>query len=298
MGKFTVQQHEDTYPLFTLTEEATDSAVTICPERGAIAIRCRLNGQELFYFDRDTFIKPDENIRGGNPILFPICGQLTDGRYEWEGVTYKMRNHGVVRNRPWEVVSASETDAAELTVRFRSNEDTRQEFPFDFELLFTYSLRNGELHLQQTYRNLSASGMPMYAGFHPYFSTSSKKIVYGTDATRYRDYNDHTIKEINGPIDLNGVKESYILLDATRPDVTIPGPDGQGTIRITYSEQFKYIVLWQLDERPFICVEPWMALPYELNRKEELPLLEAGQTMEAQFSIGYTAVEQDRVNDN
>jgi len=288
MNPFKVEQYNDIYPLYILSEAATDSSVTICPERGAIAISCKLHGEELFYLDRATFTDVDQNIRGGNPILFPICGQLTNGRYEWEGTEYAMRNHGVARNRPWEVVSTGDTEAASITLRLRSDESTRAEFPFDFELLFTYSLRNGKLELHQSYNNLSSSAMPVYAGFHPYFNTASKAIVYDTDATRYLDCNDNIEKPIEGTIDLNDKQESFFLLDASRRDIAFPGPQEQGTIHMTYSDVFKYVVLWQVDGKPFVCVEPWMALTDELNRKQELPLIAPGELLEADFTISYT----------
>ncbi|MCQ6562461.1 aldose epimerase family protein [Paenibacillus mendelii] len=287
MKQYEVRKHDETYTLYTLTEAATDSSVTICPERGAIAISCRLNGEELFYLDEATLIDPEANIRGGNPILFPISGQLVDGRYEWDGVTYPMRNHGVARNRPWEFVSLSEEGEAALTLRLCSGEATRIEYPFDFELLFTYALKDGALQIRQSYRNLSESSMPIYAGFHPYFKISSKRIAYGTDATQILDYNDQVVKPIQGEIDMDGLQESVALLDATEPAISFPGPEGQGTVRMTYSDVFKYVVLWQVEGKPFVCVEPWMALTAELNRKEELQMIPAGQTLEAELTIHY-----------
>ncbi|GGD86510.1 hypothetical protein GCM10010911_51220 [Paenibacillus nasutitermitis] len=287
-SNYQVHVREDIYTLYTLQDSATDSSVTVCPERGGIAISCRLKGEELFFLDRDTFIDTEANIRGGNPVLFPICGQLAEGSYEWDGVTYSMRNHGVARNRAWEVVSTSTEGEASMTLRLQSGEGTRVEYPFDFELLFTYALVDGTLQIRQSYRNLSDSAMPFYAGFHPYFRTVSKNLVYGTDAARYLDYNDHVVKPVHGSIDLDGLKESVALLDAARREITFPGPEGSGLVRISYSDVFKYVVLWQVDDKPFVCVEPWMALNKELNRKDELFMLPAGDTLDAQLSIGYS----------
>jgi galactose mutarotase-like enzyme len=130
--------------------------------------------------------------------------------------------------------------------------------------------------------------MPFYAGFHPYFRTASKKLIYGTDASRYLDYNDNVVKPITGgEIDLHGLKESVALLDARSRGITLPGPDGSGRVRLSYSDAFKYVVLWQVDGKPFVCVEPWMALTGELNRQDELFMLPAGEALEARLSIGY-----------
>jgi galactose mutarotase-like enzyme len=287
-SSYEVNVEQDVYTLYTLKESVTDSSVTLCPERGGIAISCRLKGEELFYLDRESFNDPEANIRGGNPVLFPICGQLEEGVYELDGATYTMRNHGVARNRAWEVISTSEEGEAAVTLRLQSGEGTREQFPFEFELLFTYALIDGTLHIRQSYRNLSDNAMPFYAGFHPYFKTTSKELAYATDASCYLDYNDNEIKPIRGAIDLSGLKESVALLDAGKREIAFPGPDGSGRVHMSYSDVFKYVVLWQVNDKPFVCVEPWMALNAEFNRKDELFILPAGETLKAQLSIGYT----------
>ncbi|WP_028559436.1 aldose epimerase [Paenibacillus pinihumi] len=284
MSNYAVHKLENTFTIYQLTEADTRSSVSICPERGAIAIQLALGGKELFYLDQATFIDPEANIRGGNPILFPICGQLTDGQYEWEGQTYAMKNHGVARTNPWEVVSTSTDSAASLTVLLRSDAATLVSYPFEFELEFTYILQGGKLRLEQKYRNLSGKPMPVYAGFHPYFATSNKELVYETDATAYLDYNDMEVKKIGHAIDLSGKVESLTLLDARKPEIAFSIAEDT-RVKLSYSDVFKYVVLWSVEGKPFVCVEPWMAKTHELNHKEELPLIEAGTTLEAWMEI-------------
>lgn len=286
MSNHAVRSYEDTFTLYELTEESTQSRVIVCPERGGIVIGCQLNGLELFYLDKATFEHKTANIRGGNPILFPICGQLEEQAYEWNGQTYSMANHGVARNAAWDVVSTNAEGEASITIRLQSNEDTLRSYPFAFELLFTYVLQNGQLHTRQTYRNRSeAAAMPFYAGFHPYFAIDSdKKIAYEIDATRYFDYNDNVEKPFDGVIDLEGLVESVCLLDAKKSEISFPSVQG-ARVRLTYDDIFKYMVLWSVKDRPFVCVEPWMAMTGELGRKEELVMLNAGEELQANLTI-------------
>lgn len=286
MSNHEVRSYEDTFTLYELTEESTQSRVIVCPERGGIVIGCQLNGLELFYLDKATFEHKTANIRGGNPILFPICGQLEEQAYEWNGQTYSMANHGVARNAAWDVVSTNAEGEASITIRLQSNEDTLRSYPFAFELLFTYVLQNGQLHTRQTYRNRSdAAAMPFYAGFHPYFAIDSdKKIAYEIDATRYFDYNDNVEKPFDGVIDLEGLVESVCLLDAKKSEISFPSVQG-ARVRLTYDDIFKYMVLWSVKDRPFVCVEPWMAMTGELGRKEELVMLNAGEELQANLTI-------------
>ncbi|MFS0724511.1 aldose epimerase [Paenibacillus sp. 1P07SE] len=284
LSDYSVQLVQDGFPVYELQERSTSSAARICPQRGGIMTGLVLHGQSLLYLDEATFRDPDANIRGGNPILFPICGQLPDKQYEWQGVTYPMANHGVARVLPWEVVSTSQDDEASLTLRLTSNEQTLQSYPFAFELLFTYRLQGGRLRLEQQYINHSEAPMPMVAGFHPYFATSSKALVYDTDATQYLDYNDGRIKPVVGAIDLGELVESVALLDAEQRQIAFPLNE-TCTVRLSYSEVFKYIVLWSVQGKPFVCVEPWMAKNEELVVREELPMVGPGEMLEAQLTF-------------
>ncbi|MCR2804192.1 aldose epimerase family protein [Paenibacillus soyae] len=286
MKSFTVSAFEDSYTMYELSEAATSSRVLVCPERGGIVTSCTLHGTEIFYLDRATLDNPAANIRGGNPVLFPICGPVQDSVYMWNGQEYRMGQHGVARISSWEVVGNSEEGEASITLRLRANEATKQAYPFDFELLFTYALVNGELHTRQRYRNLESNEvLPFYAGFHPYFALGSgKDIPYETDATKYIDFNDNEEKPYNGRIDLEDLVESVCLLDAKRGEIAFPvSPDVR--VRLRYDDVFKYVVIWSQKDRPFVCVEPWMAMPLEMNRREELVMLEPGGELQAVLTI-------------
>lgn len=287
MSNYGVRSFQDTYTLYELTEQSTGSSVLVCPERGGIVIGCRLHGLELFYLDKSTFEHPTANIRGGNPILFPICGQLEELSYEWKGTSYRMANHGVARTSAWEVVGTGTDGEASITIRLQSNEQTLESYPFAFELIFTYALKDGQLHTRQQYRNLGDSeAMPFYAGFHPYFQIDSgKRIAYEADATRYLDYNDNEVKPFDGTVDLEGLVESVCLLDMKTSEISFPGAEG-ARVRMSYDDIFKYTVLWSVKDRPFVCVEPWMAKTGELNRQEELVMLEPGAELRANLTIG------------
>ncbi|WP_274361801.1 aldose epimerase [Paenibacillus thermotolerans] len=284
MTEYRVSTYTDTYKMYELMESSTSSKVALCPQRGGIVTGCSLGGTELLYLDKATFYDPEANIRGGIPVLFPISGQLKDGSYEWNGRTYSMKNHGVARIHPWEVVAANEDGEASVTLKLASSDATKAMFPFDFDLRFTYTLKDAALRIAQEYRNLSDEDMPMYAGFHPYFAAEMKDIAYETDATVYLDYNDNRVKPYNGSVNLEGMVESAALLDARAQDIAFR-PSAGRRIRMTYSGHFKYVVLWSVADKPFVCVEPWMALTGELNRKEELTMVKPGETLRAELTI-------------
>ncbi|CAM3746427.1 aldose epimerase [Marinicrinis lubricantis] len=286
MSQWSVRTFEDQYAMVELKEEHTASWVQVCPERGGIITSYGVQGKELLYLDKQTFYDPDANIRGGIPILFPISGQLIQGQYEWEGKTYAMKNHGFARNLPWEVVSTSNEGQASVLLRLRSSDITRASFPFEFELQFTYILKDGKLTIDQTYHNRSEQPMPMYPGFHPYFEVDRKAIAYDTDAARYLDYNDELEKTFSGTLDLTGLVESTVFLDASRRHISFqPFANEPEKIHLHYGSEFKYVVLWSVEGKPFVCVEPWMAKTGEFHRREELTWVQPGQTLTTFLSI-------------
>lgn len=283
-SRYGITTFQDHYEILELIDHDTDSRVRICPERGGIAIGCQLNGRELLYLDKSTFYDPEANIRGGIPVLFPICGQLRGGEYEWEGVTYRMKNHGVARVHPWEVEATGTDGSAWATLTLRSTPETLLSYPFEFELRFTYRLKAGVLSIEQQYRNLSDRTMPMVAGFHPYFAAEGKNLRYDTDATRYLDYNDGVVKIFEGMMDLNGMKESAALTGAAKPEIAFP-LSTDANVRLTYSESFRYVVLWSVKDKPFVCVEPWTALNEALNDNEGVLGIEPGTAFVADLHI-------------
>ncbi|KQL50656.1 hypothetical protein AN964_23735 [Heyndrickxia shackletonii] len=262
-----------------------DSYIKVVPERGGIITEFGISGTEILYLNRETLLDREANIRGGIPILFPISGQLQKGEYELQGNTYKMKNHGFARNMPWEVVKTSTEGELSITLRLESNEETRKSYPFDFEVVFKYILKENTLYIEQDYKNLSELEMPFYAGFHPYFKTSKKVLTIESDAKTYLDYNDNQEKIFKGIIDLSDKKESLMLLDTVKNEVQFKLEETNKLVSLEYGKEFNYIVCWTEHGKEFVCVEPWMAKTYEMNQKEELVYLKPNESLTTFFQI-------------
>lgn len=267
-----------------LRNENKNSWLKVVPERGGIITSLGIQGEELLFINEKTLHNEEKNIRGGIPILFPISGQLTNGQYEWNGTTYNMKNHGVARDLPWDVVEINTAkEEASIKIKLVSNEATLTSYPFEFELVFTYILRENELVIDQAYHNKSTKDMPIYAGFHPYFKTESKQLKIDVDAIEYLDYNDMKNKRVEDVITIDQ-KESYVLKSGTR-SLRFSLEEIGKQVTMNYGEEFPYIVLWSEEGQGFVCVEPWMAKTDELNRKDELTMIHPGKPLHTKVSI-------------
>ena len=71
------------------------------------------------------------------PVLFPICGSLKEGKYEYQGREYFLAQHGFASKSHFKIEHLSEDRAVFL---LKSTEETRKSYPFDFELRVCYTL--------------------------------------------------------------------------------------------------------------------------------------------------------------
>ncbi|GMA60511.1 aldose epimerase [Alicyclobacillus fastidiosus] len=281
---YTARSYQDAFEMYEVRDSETGCWFKIAPERGAIVTSLGLAGKELLYLDEVTFRDKHANVRGGIPILFPIAGQLEGGKYTLDGQSLTMANHGVARTSAWTVRGVSEeASRGAITLQLESSPVTRQSYPFDFELLFDFVLENETFTIDQRYRNRSDQPMPMYAGFHPYFRSAQKKLHYITDASKYLDYNDMNVYEFDGVVDMERRVESIVFLDATKPRIAFEVPEA--SIELSYGSEFKYVVLWSVAGRDFICVEPWMAKNQAFNTGEGLVYVEPGAELRTHVSI-------------
>lgn len=255
------------------------------PERGGILAELFLSGIQVFYLDRETLYDESKNIRGGNPILFPICGPLEEGKYNIGGQTYHMKQHGLARNNPWEVAEIICRDhMALVTLKFLSSEETKLSYPFDFKLEYTYELYSDRIIIRQDYYNGSPTDMPFYSGFHPYFLASGLVIknLY-LPATSCYNIKTSTEQPFKSIPDLNASPETNLVFtDLSDSKAWFERDDGW-RIAIEFDVNFPYVVLWALREKDFLCIEPWMGNNYDLNRGRGR-VLKSGEELKAQIS--------------
>lgn len=258
----------------------------VVPARGGIVAEFACWGVPVFYLDQDTLKDPGKNIRGGNPILFPICGPLEEGRYTLAGGRqYAMKQHGLARNMRWQVVGIEcKYDTSRITLETSSNEETKQVYPFDFRLVFTYIMEPGKLTVNQTYYNNSQEAMPFYAGFHPYFyAPGTKAVSLNIPSSEYFDLKDGVTKPFDGTLDLHGRPETNIVFSGlTRRQAAFDRSDGW-RITVKFDDGFRHIVLWALEGKEFLCLEPWMGNNYDLNRGQARSVA-PGQSLTASVS--------------
>jgi galactose mutarotase-like enzyme len=277
---FTITKQPQTEPVYVLNDTDNQSSLTVFPDRGGIATSWRVGDRELMYLDADRFTDPTLSVRGGIPILFPICGNLPDNAYSIGDKQYSLKQHGFAREMPWQVTHQSTTTDASLTVTLESTDATRQVYPFDFSVSFTYRLSGGELVIDQTYTNKSDTPMPFSTGLHPYFLAPAKDhLTFEIPATSYQEKQTGETHAFAGKFDFSQAEIDAAFTDVTGTVATATDAGQHLTLTMKTSEQYRTVVFWTVVGKDFYCLEPWTAPRNSLNTGKDLLHVSPGQTL-------------------
>ncbi len=276
-------KQEEQYRTYILSDEDQQSRLEIVPERGGIATRWCIQGQEIFDMDWERFQYPDKSVRGGIPILFPICGNLPDDHFHHQGETYLLKRHGFARDLPWNVTDQTAENDAALTLTLKSDDQTRAVYPFDFEVTFTYRLNGNTLTLDQTYRNHSQNPMPFSTGLHPYFSVANKnQIQLDIPASQYQDNVNQGTYDYEGRFDLTQDEIDAQLRPLSRQVTSLALPERGYKIKLSFSPEYTTAVFWTVKGKDFACLEPWTAPRNALNTGEDLLVIPPWESKDLQ----------------
>jgi galactose mutarotase-like enzyme len=286
---FTIALKQEQYLTYILSDTENHSRVEIVPERGGIVTSWRIQGQDILYLDNERFANPQLSVRGGIPILFPICGNLPDNLYLHNNKQYTLKQHGFARDIPWQVVAQETESCASITLVLKSNNQTRTFYPFDFQLEFTYQLKGSNLKIKQCYINHSGEKMPFSVGFHPYFWTKDKsQLSFNIPASEYHNQITRENYPYKGSFDfvLDEIDAAFTTLSSNSTSMM----DSQRhlKVKITYSDLFSTLVFWTVKGKDYVCLEPWSAPRNALNTGVQLNYLEPTGVLEAFVEMNVT----------
>jgi galactose mutarotase-like enzyme len=286
---FAIALNQQQYKTYILTDQDADSSLEVVPERGGIITRWSLQGQDILYLDAERFTDPNLSVRGGIPILFPICGNLPNNTYTHNGESYTLKQHGFARDLPWEVTDQVTNDLVSLTLVLNSNDQTHAVYPFDFQVAFTYQLKGNTLEIQQRYTNHSTETMPFSTGLHPYFFTSDKtQLQFEIPASQYQDQITKEVHSFSGTFDLSRDEIDVAFRQVNENSASVTDTGRRLKLTLSYSDLYSTLVFWTVKGKDYYCLEPWSAARNALNTGEHLIQLAPGASCEASVSLTVT----------
>jgi len=283
---FAIARSSQQYETYILTDQGASSRLEVVPERGGIITSWSLQGQDILYLDAERFTDPSLSVRGGIPILFPICGNLPNNTYTYKGEQYTLKQHGFARDLPWEVTNQVTNDLVALTLVLNSNDQTRAVYPFDFQLAFTYQLKGNTLEIQQRYTNHSTEPMPFSTGLHPYFFTSDKtKLEFEIPASQYQDQITKEVHPFSGTFDLSRDEIDVAFRQVNGSSASVTDTGRRLKVTLSYSDLYSTLVFWTVKGKDYYCLEPWSAPRNALNTADHLTQLAPGASYEASVTL-------------
>lgn len=221
---------------------------------------------------------------GSAPVLFPICGRLKDGKYTFEGKEYQLPIHGFAKNTEFEVESLEENRVVFL---IKSTEETKKDYPFDFEFRVLFSLNGDTLSVSYSIKNCSEGPLYCSVGAHEAYACpegiEEYTVVFDKeedmDILEYKDgaFTQDKISLIDASNQLP-LTDDYFEIDSlifeglNSDKVTLVHRNSSKKITVSFPDH-PYFIIWHKPGGNYICLEPWCGMAalagtgYELTEK-------------------------------
>jgi galactose mutarotase-like enzyme len=221
-----------------------------------------------------------------SPVLFPIIGNLKNNTYYYQGKSYQLPRHGFARDMEFHPEKQS---PKEITLLLRSSEETKANYPFDFEFRIRYQLLGDELSTEYMVNNTGKGIMYFSVGGHPAFC-----LPLTTD-TRFDDYYlrfEETENLSRWPISREGLIQNQpipVLEDTNRlslqkslfyQDALVFKYPASSEISLLSGKtshglkfqmgEFPFLGIWSAKDADFICLEPWCGIADSVNSDQQL----------------------------
>lgn len=243
-----------------------------------------------------------------SPVLFPNVGKTYKNRVLINGTQYPTSQHGFARDNVFTCIESANEKASFM---FRSSEETKEVYPFDFELHINYKLNKKELTVEWQVKNCGDETMYFTIGGHPAFRFAKPEETKADYVLKVpgKEKLEYVLIDIScGCANVDEVhtlqlsEETYPLSDELFAKDALVVDNGQieeawlchkdGTPYVgVRSAGFPNYGIWSVEGAPFVCLEPWMGrcdnvgFNAELSEKPNINKVEAGEKFIKDYTI-------------
>lgn len=202
-----------------------------------------------------------------SPVLFPIVGALKENKYTINDNVYSLPRHGFARDM--EFVVEKQTDN-QVIFTLSSTEETKENYPFDFNFKLAYTLVESELVIEYLVQNLNNEVLPFSLGAHPAFTIEGDLSDYSLEFNKDEVFVS-TPLEKDLLLNENMVIESYkneiklnydlfandaLVFKSLKSDEVVLKHLNTPLFKLIF-EFFPHLGIWTKENAPFLCIEPW-----------------------------------------
>ena len=243
-----------------------------------------------------------------SPVLFPNVGKTYKNRVLINGTQYPTSQHGFARDNVFTCIEAANEKASFM---LRSSEETKEVYPFDFELHINYKLNKKELTVEWQVKNCGDETMYFTIGGHPAFrfakpeETKADYIlkIPGKEKIEYvlidiscgcaNVDKVHTLQlsEETYPLSDEMFANDALVVDNDQiEEAWLCHKDGTPSVGVR-SAGFPNSGIWLVEDAPLVSLEPWMGrcdnvgFNAELSEKPNVNKVEAGEKFIKDYTI-------------
>jgi galactose mutarotase-like enzyme len=216
------------------------------------------------------------------PVLFPVVGRSLHDEILIDGIAYQMEKHGFARKSNFRLLELGDS---KMTFSLTDSEETRKLYPYKFEFLISYHLKENQLSC--SYEVINQDNKPVYfqLGGHPAFAvpfnngealedyylefehkeTSARHLI-NTDG--YFDGRTEPVLNNSATIQLRKdlfKDDALIFKDLKSRVVSIKSKKHSKSLSVRF-DGFKYLGLWAKENAPYVCIEPWLGCADTVGR--------------------------------
>lgn len=247
---------------------------------------------------------------GQAPVCFPIVGVLVDGKAKAFGKPCEMKRHGVARINPFDIFEQHKNS---VTFIQKSSDETKKQFPFDYELKIKYTIVGDTVTNEYIITNTGSDKMPFVIGGHPAFNCpvcsdenfEDYKVVFDkpvsnpclrpdhhtglVDVTKKNDVMKGT-DTLNLKHNLFEENDALIFENCQAKSATLIGKNGKG-IKIEFQDMNNLLIWSAVGNAPFVALEPWTGISNcsdedeIFENKRGMTVLEPDETVSFKFKI-------------
>ncbi|WP_320666821.1 galactose mutarotase [Prochlorococcus sp. MIT 1307] len=269
----TFTRKEVPYHHWELLDIDSCDRIRIVPERGGLITEWFCNGREVLYFDYERFNQIGQSVRGGIPILFPICGNLPGNSWKSGNHEYRLPQHGFSRDLPWKIDFMHHDKCCVLSLC--DNEASRAMYPYSFLVEIKFKLEINAINFLINIENRSKEKMPFSFGMHPYFNVTDLGKIE-VDGLPSKCINHLNMLEDDTKKQLAVISDGIDFICGPSKLVTVVDLLTRTRVHLQQQEPMNLTVLWTDPPRKMICLEPWTSPRESLINGERILLLEPG----------------------
>lgn len=248
--------------------------------------------------------------KGQAPVLFPIVGALKGQLFKYGEKDYNLPQHGFMRYN--ETVQLIDKKEYSLSFLLKSNEETLKNYPFDFEFVTTYALKENAVHIAHKVLNVSEKEMYFSLGGHPGFKCPlNDKESYSDYYLEFEHNESSKSWQLDGNLIGNKTSEVFrggniinlhpdifnrgalIFKDLKSRKIRLKSKKSEQVLTVAF-DGFPFLGIWAKPQAEFVCIEPWLGIAdgvgasQDFTQKEGIIKLAGKEKFEAAFLIEIT----------